>query len=498
MPSTYQNDILPFAQQAQTGQNGGVLSQENYENDSQRLYGQSGMARSQLNNKVLRQCAHMAAGVAQYIANRYSAGVLDNADLDAVEEGLAFAIATQIDASASGPGEGGMPFGGAFPWPFEDTPPEGAIPLSADILLRADYPELWERAEADGNTISDDAWLAKLAANGSVKEFSSGNGSTTFRTPCAPKFILNADGEKAEIDEDGILRVKGGLSGLPLGLPFPWPYKKPCPGAVPALGSLSSRAAYPQVWELIKDDPDMCRTEAQWQAEYGANSGCVGFYSSGTDGANFRWPRIVDVFVRAGAAGRAPGSYQGDAIRNITGRMEHVAHDDVTQIQATGAFNYVGSIGRGNAASGGGGDIVDFDASRVVPTANENRPKNIAYPWHIKAFDEAANPGALDVAALAASVDGFMAQAEAVLNNVSGAIPVTVAASTQEAITPSGSSGNLGGGSVSSIPTVLPGLAAGTRELQRLLQELVNISHGHGKADVGTAYNCNCNCCGGA
>lgn len=46
-------------------------------------------------------------------------------------------------------------------------------------------------------------------------------------------------------------------------------------------------------------------------------------------------------------------------------------------------------------------------------------------------------------------------------------------------------------GSVTSL-TRIAGIAAGTRTLQNLLQELVNKSHTHGA--VGTTFNCNCNC----
>jgi len=51
-------------------------------------------------NMVLRQSTHMAAGLAQFIANRYSAGVKDDGDLNKIEAGLAAVIAEMI-ASAS-------------------------------------------------------------------------------------------------------------------------------------------------------------------------------------------------------------------------------------------------------------------------------------------------------------------------------------------------------------------------------------------------------------
>ena len=75
-------------------------------------------------------------------------------------------------------------------------------------------------------------------------------------------------------------------------------------------------------------------------------------------------------------AGRALGSFQGDAIRNITGFVS----------MSGGFFDGVGGVfaASGNTANSaaaqanGQSDDFTFDASRMVPTANENRPRNIA------------------------------------------------------------------------------------------------------------------------
>jgi hypothetical protein len=45
---------------------------------------------------------------------------------------------------------------------------------------------------------------------------------------------------------------------------------------------------------------------------------------------------------------------------------------------------------------------VKFDASDVVPTAAENRPRNLAVMWCIKAYNAPINQGNIDIAALAA------------------------------------------------------------------------------------------------
>jgi len=111
-------------------------------------------------------------------------------------------------------------------------------------------------------------------------------------------------------------------------------------------------------------------------------------------------------------AGRGLGSMQGDAIRNITGNL----------ISRTLAGSGVGAISGGEPPSpfgttvqkafpsasapvstGAGSyslDSTPFDASRVVPTASENRPRNLAVMWCIKAWNAPVNQGQIDVGAL--------------------------------------------------------------------------------------------------
>ncbi|WP_391529460.1 phage tail protein [Photorhabdus akhurstii] len=85
------------------------------------------------------------------------------------------------------------------------------------------------------------------------------------------------------------------------------------------------------------------------------------------------------VFVRAGLT---PGVIQGDAIRNITGDVGWHGHGLFTR--TSGAFHGVRStatiiVGWINADSNHGySAYATFDASKVVPTADENRPLNIS------------------------------------------------------------------------------------------------------------------------
>ena len=78
---------------------------------------------------------------------------------------------------------------------------------------------------------------------------------------------------------------------------------------------------------------------------------------------------------------RHVGTIEGDAIRNITGNFDNV----LTSISdsTTGAFYRRSTHNKYNISKigdGNGGELVsgdNFDASRVVPTAHENRPVNI-------------------------------------------------------------------------------------------------------------------------
>ncbi len=93
------NEIKLFAAEG-TVEAGDLMSTADYQTNNGRLRGhQAGIADRGLMNRSMRQISKMAAGLAQYIANRHESGVLDDADLDALEAGLAAAILTQIQAN---------------------------------------------------------------------------------------------------------------------------------------------------------------------------------------------------------------------------------------------------------------------------------------------------------------------------------------------------------------------------------------------------------------
>lgn len=106
------------------------------------------------------------------------------------------------------------------------------------------------------------------------------------------------------------------------------------------------------------------------------------------DGSNtFNVPDLRGEFIRGWSAGRDVGgqstrtfgSTEGDAIRNITGNLAST----VEWVGGSGAFRSTNAR-PGLGAGGYGLYDKDFDASRVVPTAEDNRPRNVALLYCIK------------------------------------------------------------------------------------------------------------------
>ncbi|AMO56630.1 hypothetical protein GZ77_03510 [Endozoicomonas montiporae] len=89
---------------------------------------------------------------------------------------------------------------------------------------------------------------------------------------------------------------------------------------------------------------------------------------------------ITDFIRPMGNSGRWAGYAQGDAIRDITGGVFQGLHvQPLGAVWGTdGAFKTYRDTGNQGASGGVSSSAtrIDFFASRVVPTANENRPRS--------------------------------------------------------------------------------------------------------------------------
>ena len=83
--------------------------------------------------------------------------------------------------------------------------------------------------------------------------------------------------------------------------------------------------------------------------------------------------------------GRIVLSQQEDAIRNIVGSTSGASDNQVTGDKYSGAFYRGGAVGVISTGTNWTVFGSNFDASRVVPTASENRVKNIAFLYIVKA-----------------------------------------------------------------------------------------------------------------
>nr|DAS29498.1 MAG TPA: Baseplate structural protein [Caudoviricetes sp.] len=136
-----------------------------------------------------------------------------------------------------------------------------------------------------------------------------------------------------------------------------------------------------------------CDGSALDKTTYAALFAVIG-YTYGRSGDKFLLPNFSDgKFMRSiGGNAAALGTAQEDAIRNITGKFQTSAEELYSETNPNtknhrgwGAFQRYDAQGsRPTVTTIGKNLAYDFDASRVVPTANENRPLNMAVVVLIK------------------------------------------------------------------------------------------------------------------
>ncbi|TGW57432.1 phage tail protein [Escherichia coli] len=163
-------------------------------------------------------------------------------------------------------------------------------------------------------------------------------------------------------------------SALPVGVPVPWPSATPPTGWLKCNGAAFSAEEYP---ELAKAYPTNKLPDLRGEFIRGWDDG-----------------RGMDT-------GRAILSAQGDAIRNIYGEFRTVNTENYSIWETAGSFkgaivplspstnNSYFSLTRSMVTERADGavypKVIGLDASRIVPTANENRPRNIAFNYIVRA-----------------------------------------------------------------------------------------------------------------
>ncbi|HBE5414721.1 TPA: tail fiber protein [Escherichia coli] len=177
--------------------------------------------------------------------------------------------------------------------------------------------------------------------------------------------LLSRKNPFGDIKSDGTVKTAlenlglGEGSALPVGVPVPWPSATPPTGWLKCNGAAFSAEEFP---ELAKAYPTNKLPDLRGEFIRGWDDG-----------------RGVD-------AGRQLLSSQGDAIRNIEGFADGGIGMSFDAIR--GAFYDAGTRSArmpNNTTTIDKTDDLGFDASRVVPTANENRPRNIAFNYIVRA-----------------------------------------------------------------------------------------------------------------
>lgn len=155
--------------------------------------------------------------------------------------------------------------------------------------------------------------------------------------------------------------------------------------------------------ENIPDGWMLCDGRAVSRSAYSNLYRSIGVcWGEGDGSSTFNLPDLRGMFLRGvsgesgndddtnsrtstngGNTGNNVGSYQGDAIRNITGAFTTLpaVHNSIP----TGAFGKNDQLYQGPALYNNNmGMGIEFDASRVVPIGSDNRPKNVYVNYIIK------------------------------------------------------------------------------------------------------------------
>lgn len=272
-------------------------------------------------------------------------------------------------------------------------------------------------------------------AQAGIVQLSSATGSESEDMAATPKAV------KAAYDK----AVESAGKGIPVGaiVAFPRSVTRP-EGFLKADGTTFAQNTFPDLYRALGNSnrlPDLSRTDIGITAWFPSDQIPTGWLSFddirervtetaypelyrllvAKYGSIANVPQAEDRFIRNAGNSLAVGTKQGDAIRNITGKIDSGSRSTEQLFDTAipeGAFGIDKARKNWTYDAGDGGNdrpsAITFDASRVVPTADENRPKALVLKLCIKAADTlgeavfwikshgtVSNAGALDAGTLA-------------------------------------------------------------------------------------------------
>ncbi|NHB91169.1 phage tail protein [Photorhabdus cinerea] len=325
------NDFKAFS----INNNANVVSQERYE-EAQEV--KTGFPPENISthvlNKALRQSSVISSVIADFIATQSGDDILDDGDIAKLTVQLNRALKQKVTAEI----------------PSASLTQKGVVQLTNEMGNNDTLAVTQKLVQEIVNSLRENI-------NGNVPNSRRINGKTLTED-----INLNASdvGAYTRAEVDKLIKT---TSEIPVGSPIPWSLPHPPFGYVTCNGSAFSRSQYPKLAEA---------------------------YPSG------RLPDLRGEFIRGWDdgrgidSGRALLTGQGDAIRNITGSFiaRKLDYND-SIITTAGCFSLKSSHYLRNTTvlsnDAYTAHDITFDASRMVPTANETRPRNIAFNYIVKA-----------------------------------------------------------------------------------------------------------------
>ena len=186
----------------------------------QKLF-QNGGAGDKLNTSILPSASTAAVGAAQIASSAEATAGTDTTKImtPALTKQAIDKFAPVKTVNGNGPDSSGdiqvagLPLGHLFAWPFQ-TPPDGAIQCNGATYNRTLYADFFAYASSKGWVKTEAEWQSLASANGGYcPYYSTGDGSTTFRTPKFAPFmqVAIASANVGTYHRAGLPNIKGDL-----------------------------------------------------------------------------------------------------------------------------------------------------------------------------------------------------------------------------------------------------------------------------------------------